>query len=355
MVSTKIGDKPLKSSFSSVGLGGSALDKLAQLRQNIPQNLSEALNSNKCEIERGKEDNASNSLKTLSKRARGKYLTNGFLNKLRNLDSPLRKGYLNSYFCSSVLQRTGQKITATYCGNRWCINCNRIRTAVLINGYSEPLSALEDPHFVTLTIPGKNSGEQIPGNELKEVIEQMTKNFRSIINDRTTRRKGIRFNGIRKFECTYSVRRNDFHPHLHIIINKKENAEFIRNEWLKKYPLGNLMANDVRPCDEGSLKEIFKYFTKLLNNKKFYPQAQDIMFQAMKGMRVIQPFGNIKKVTEEIETLRAEKIEDLSSQENATYKYQEGKTFADWIDLTTGEMLTGYCPSEEVKKMRESV
>lgn len=354
MVSTKIGDNRPKSPISQGQNRGGALDKLAQLSPNLSKIVLNSSDSHKRGKSSGKDESASNGLKTLSKRARGKYLTNGFINRLRGLDSPLRKGYLNSFFCSSVLHRKGQKITSTYCGNRWCITCNRIRTANLISGYCEELSALEDPQFVTLTIPGKTKGIQIPEDELPQAIEKMISDFRGIVNLIFRKRK-MKVSGIRKLECTYSPHRNDFHPHFHIIINKKENAETLRTEWLKKYPLGNIEANDIRQCDEGSLKEIFKYFTKLLNGKKFYPKAQDIMFQAMKGKRIIQPFGAIKKVNEDVQELRAEVMDELSSQEEGIYKWQEGKTFADWIDQDSGEMLTGYEPSEELKTLRDSV
>ena len=72
---------------------------------------------------------------TLVKRAKAKFLTNGLSFPLIDLNSPLKKSYWLTWHCTSVLLQEGQKITSRYCNNRWCIVCNRIRTAKLINGY----------------------------------------------------------------------------------------------------------------------------------------------------------------------------------------------------------------------------
>ena len=52
-----------------------------------------------------------------------------------------------------MLLQEGGKLSAKYCGNRWCLVCNSIRTAKLFAAYGPTLRSWEDAHFVTLTIP----------------------------------------------------------------------------------------------------------------------------------------------------------------------------------------------------------
>jgi len=105
----------------------------------------------------------------LGKRARSKYISNAISLRLSDLQSDLRQSYFNTYHCSDVLVQSGQKITSKYCNNRWCLTCNRIRTAKLIIGYRKPLSELIDPQFVTLTIPN------VTGDQLVDAISEMLK------------------------------------------------------------------------------------------------------------------------------------------------------------------------------------
>jgi hypothetical protein len=130
--------------------------------------------------------------------------------------------------------------------------------------------------------------------------------------------------GILKFECTYNANEkstwyNTYHPHIHILIDGKQNAEELQKDWLifckqNKLPV-NVDAQKIKPCDNSIAKELFKYFTKNSSStgkvvvdefgnvdleKKVYIHALDAMFQAMKGFRVFTAFG-IKKLKKEEE------------------------------------------------------
>lgn len=66
--------------------------------------------------------------------------------------------------------------------------------------------------FLFLTLTVKN----VPGSELKESLTQLTKSF-----DRLFRRAKVKKNLIgfmRATEVTYSEERDDYHPHLHILM-----------------------------------------------------------------------------------------------------------------------------------------
>lgn len=289
----------------------------------------------------------------LWKRAKAKFLTNCFVYKLVEVkNSTLIKKYWNSYHCTSEMKQQNGKIISKYCNCRWCLVCNRIRTAKLINGYSEVLDKLEDKYFVTLTL------RNCEGNKLKETIELMYKNFRHI--QKKHQKKSSSFVGVRKFECTYNAFRDNYHPHYHFLISGGETAaNLLVNEWLAINPnLTDRKGQDIRKADDRSSKELFKYFTKFFSSeeyqdeegkirhrKKIIPcENLDIIFSAMQGKRVFQSLG-IKKVTEEVDE---ENLEDLESQEyevsneNCFWTFEQD--LADWVNEKNIQ-LTGYTPT----------
>lgn len=309
---------------------GRSLDKLAQLRKVVSEGPEKA--PDKATPEAGVD------AKKLLKRAKAKFITNGISNRLRNLDSPLHKSYLNTYFCAQTLRQAGQKLTGRYCGNRWCLVCNRIRTGRLISGYKDPLMVLPDKYFVTLTRPN------VKADELREEIKTLIAHIRVIMNDDLFKKHKVRLRGIRKLECTYNTKRNDFHPHFHFIISGKREAELLMFYWLKRCPTASPNAQDIRKCDDGSVMELFKYFTKVVQDGRIYPEALDVSFQAMRKLRVYQPFG-IKKVSEEVEDIITEEYDHLMEDE-IIWVWRDDQQSGDWYSRHTGEALTDYRPNE---------
>jgi len=281
--------------------------------------------------------------KTLLKRARSKYISNGIALKLADLDTDLKQSYYNTYHCANALEQHDNKITGKYCNNRWCLTCNRIRTAKLINGYKQTLSDLNDKTFVTLTVPN------VSANVLSETLDTMLKTFKDIQEVFRKRRKNP-IVGIRKLEVTFNAERCDFHPHFHLVVSGHDIADEIVLEWLKRNETANILGQDVRPADDNSVMELFKYFTKIVTKKVIYVQALDTIFSAMRNRRVFQPMGIEKNVSEDIESLQAEVIEDLKFRE-AVWTWIE----SDWVNPETGETLTGYEPSENVTKLINSI
>ena len=235
------------------------------------------------------------------KRAQAKAITNTLVYKLLQVpESKLKKSYLATYSCSDYLYQDGLKVTSMYCGHRWCYTCNGIRTMKFIKGYQPSIDQMEDPYFVTLTIVA------IKQSELKHSIGKMYKDFQKI-NDRLRKRrkrgKGtFKMDALRKTECNFNNKTKTFHPHFHILIDGKENAETLIKEWLKQTYNTTRSAQDMRPADRLTVnKELFKYFSKIINSGKFDASAQNSIYEAMKGRRLYQNYGIVKKVSEEIE------------------------------------------------------
>ena len=276
-------------------------------------------------------------IENLEKRARSKYYTTNIVGPLLHLDSALHKQYERAFYCCNKITQVGQKLTSQYCNSRVCNICNRIRTAKAIKGYLPQFSLMENPQFLTLTIPN------VPGESLKKTIEEMQIEFVKIKDK--LRKRGIVIKGVRKFECTHNNRRKDFHPHYHFILNG--HGEEIIEEWLKAYPFARKKSQDVRKANKDSLNELFKYSTKIVDTHKgsirLHVGALDTIMNAINGKRIFQPFGKIRHVKEDIEE------EDLKSQ---TYdiEYQELMEWnwkqCDWINEFC-DTLTGYIPPED--------
>lgn len=316
---------------------GVALDTLAQL--STPPPNSTKTKELKSTLAEAREKNKNN----LVRRARAKFLSDSITMNLIDVKSAFSPKYWTSWHCARKIKHETNKLTTKYCNQRWCMVCNRIRTAKAINAYSSTILKFENPSFVTLTIPNCKK------EDLKDCIEEMQNTFRKINQSKIGRRLKIR--GIRKLECTYNTHRQDFHPHFHLIVDDfiifehgcLMASEFLVKGWLKRYPNANLKAQDIRTADEKSILELFKYFTKIQSKKDQVDwNALDHIFQSMQKKRVFQPFGGIKAISEEIEDQESQETEIMTEVMRYWEWYKN-----DWVDMETGEMLTGYRPSEE--------
>lgn len=295
------------------------------------------------------------------KKARRKWLGFSVASHLffENPDSPLRKSYRNSIYCTDSFTpnpNDNDRPHAHYCKNRWCPTCGAIRTAKLIKGYLPQIEEMDDLWFLTLTRP------TCTAEELPEQIKRMTKAFRQIVHRNKWRKK---LNGIRKSECT--IRPDDlYHFHFHILIDGYENAKYIRESWLKLFPDCDPKGQDLTKATSNTVFEVFKYFTKLTvktyqdpekekKKKKKKKQEREIMdykrmdiiFQAMRGKRTVQPFGNISPVSEEFTE------EELDGDVEILEIFHYIKEQSDWIGEDTGLPLTGYKPSANFRKLTQ--
>lgn len=92
---------------------------------------------------------------TIALRKKNKYRWFGYhlatMLYYQNPDSSLRTSYQNSFHCCEKLFQGNGRITAKYCKNRWCPQCQRIRMGTLINAYAPRLQDEKELYFITLT------------------------------------------------------------------------------------------------------------------------------------------------------------------------------------------------------------
>jgi hypothetical protein len=70
----------------------------------------------------------------------------------------------------------------------------------------------------------------------------------------------------------------------------------------------------------------------------------------MYSLRVYQAFGIKRAISEDISEIQAELYKDLEKRE-AIWTWLEN----DWIDQNTGELLTGYEPNDQIKKIINNI
>lgn len=273
-----------------------------------------------------------------------------------NEDSPLYKSYWNTYYCTESISFDENGLgTSNYCKNRWCYTCNRIRTARLIKGYLTQLESFKESQFITLTRP-TCSAKELP-NRLKEMAESWKKITNSC-RKKYAPLKGtdLEYKGLKKLECT--LRPDDkYHPHYHIIVNTKEQADYILKSWLRLHKDADEKAQDIRPADKRSHKELFKYFTKLSTGKRKPGEALqmdykrlDIVFQAMKGLVVFRAFGQMKMIKEDFEDTDLNATLNLgSAYANELFSWLDAHS--DWLNKQTGELLVSKPIPTKVKAL----
>ena len=288
-------------------------------------------------------------LTTLQKRARSKWFTSKIVTPLIlhsqyiEKDENFRKYFSNAFYCSHILTQRDKKVKTKYCNTRICNQCNRIRTAKLINGYISQLIN-KDLSFVTLTIKNVNK------DDLKASISKMIKDMSNIIRVLRERKK-IDVNGIRKIEVTYNEKTNMYHPHIHLLVDGAENL--IVNEWLKRNTTSLIQAQDIRKANKESLNELFKYTTKIglskstkdRNTIKINVEPLYNIVKALHKKRAIQPFGSIKKVNEDIDEqeLQGEEYNELPEYDFMEWIWLDN----DWLNIYS-ECLTNYKPPDIV-------
>lgn len=245
-------------------------------------------------------------------------------------------------------------IKAKWCKNRWCPACNRNKMGLMINTYGPRLSQEKSLWFLTLTRP----------NVRAEVLRKELGKYQEIWRDISLSRwfkkylkKGCI--GIRKIECTYNPDRDDYHPHLHLLVSDPSFAWSIYQAWLC-YAHGVEIspdAQDMRRAENaGGYLEIFKYFTKLIakdgQKREFFDAIHmNTIFEAMAGRRVYFRIGSkkswgVEEVTEEDEDEEAALCTD--DEEDRIWTWLEQKNYFGYYDVDSGEVLTEMEPSEHL-------
>lgn len=328
------------------GAGVAVLDTPEQLPHNAVQGGS-----------LGPETDATGALSVLQKRARrkayGHALAKGLLSVARG---PLMgKAYARTvHQCGETMHQEDGRLRTYWCGYRWCPCCNAIRTARAIQAYGPAVAAWAgDTHLVTLTVPNCSAGS------LRSTLKVLHSTF-ALCCRSVARRMPVQ--AIRSSEVTYSEKRGDYHPHLHAMVRGRVQADALVTAWLKRFPDASIRAQDVRQADAASLSELFKYSTKLASDKRdadgsrrVVPfHALDVVFEAQRGLRLWQAVG-VSAVDPDALDDEGDLVVAVGTDaptrkgETVAWTWMQGCT--DWVDLSTGDCLSGYEPGRHARAL----
>lgn len=235
--------------------------------------------------------------------------------------STLKPGYISTLYCCRVRTTItakgvliGEK--TSYCKQRWCAVCERIRMGKQIKDYLEVFESFQDARFVTVT------RRVTLDAETSKALDEMTgKNgfWRKLLKSKEAKRRRkthIGFRGIKKIECKFSRVPGHLHCHFHFLIDGLDNAEWLVSQWLKYMgSKADVVAQSILPADKGSLIELCKYFTKTSADDEQITDYKrlDTIYHLFRGRRLIQTFGGIKESKDVVDSETEAEVEALLS------------------------------------------
>lgn len=260
--------------------------------------------------------------------------------------------YWNTYYCQNRIIEADGRSYGRYCKNRFCTLCCSIRKAELVNKYLPIIQTWENAYFVTLTV------KAVKQDQLKRAIRKILKGFTEIKDKhrkRWQRHNGRKLKGVRSLECNFNPKAKTYNPHLHLIVDSRETAELLINEWLKKWKAGgtNRYAQNMKEIysAETGLIEIIKYGSKIFTEpdldkksksgmpSQIYVAALETIFSAMKGVRIFDRFGF--NTGQENNDLTEEPLSNTKLVVDFK-EFEFDATKSDWVSNSGDEVLSGY-------------
>jgi hypothetical protein len=160
--------------------------------------------------------------------------------------------------------------------------------------YINVIEQFKQPCFITLTLPDDSYN-------LKDCIAHMEEVWQAIRKSWENKKRKIK--GIKKIEC--SIKNKRFHFHFHFIIEGIENAEWVKQEWLRRNSNASKNAQQLEEIKKDSIETLLIYFLKptveisrddkvIDTTASEYYQQLDKVFLSMRSRRTYQTFGGIK-------------------------------------------------------------
>lgn len=126
---------------------------------------------------------------------------------------------------------------SNFCKNRFCPMCSwrqakkdALKISILLK-YIQAELGLE---FIFLTLTAPN----VVGAELNDEIKRYNKAFSKLLKRKEVSR--IAKGTVRKLEVTYNKERDDYHPHLHVMI--AVNKSYFKDGYISKKEVAYVMA-----------------------------------------------------------------------------------------------------------------
>lgn len=221
--------------------------------------------------------------------------------------------------------------TANFCKNRFCPMCSwrkSLSDAFKIAIISHWIAEKNKKKFIFLTLTVPN----VAKSELKESIKELNQSFNRLMKYKEI--VGVVKGFVRKLEVTYNEDRDDYHPHLHVMIavNKSyfSNRTYLNHDkwlqlWQKATKNPKITQVDVRAIKNNddtsffdAVLEIAKYTAKdsdMLKSEEVF----DTFYHSLKGVRLLG-YGGLFK--EGMDLFKEGKLDYLKEVDETEYIYK---------------------------------
>lgn len=221
--------------------------------------------------------------------------------------------------------------SANFCKNRFCPMCSwrkSLSDAFKIAIISHWISVKHKKKFIFLTLTVPN----VAKSELKQAIKELNQSFNRLFMYKDVAQVAKGF--VRKLEVTYNENRDDYHPHLHVMIAVNQtyfkSRSYIKqdkwlNLWQKATKNPKITQVDVRAIKNNddtsffdAVLEIAKYTAKdsdMLKSEEVF----DTFYHALKGVRLLG-YGGLFK--EGMDLFKDGKLDYLKEVDETEYIYK---------------------------------
>jgi plasmid rolling circle replication initiator protein Rep len=182
---------------------------------------------------------------------------------------------------------------ANFCKNRFCPICawrSAQKDAMKLSILMEYIETEHEKDFIFVTFTAPN----VKAEELRNEITRYNKAFKKLIERDVVVQMNKGY--IRKLEITYNEKRNDYHPHFHVIfaVNKSYftgrtyiSQQTWLNLWREVMKDDTITQVDVRRVKRGKdVNEMAKYAAKD-KDYTFSQEVFDVFYIALKGRQVL--------------------------------------------------------------------
>lgn len=244
------------------------------------------------------------------------------------------------------------------CKNRFCPICawrKSKKDALALSVMMAYMKQEENKEFILLTLTAPN----VSADELDDEIKHYNHAFKKLMERKEV--KKIVQGYARKLEITYSEKRNDYHPHFHVLIavNKSyftDAKQYINQiRWLelwreatKNNAITQVDVRKVRKSKNDRVYEIAKYSAKdsdyLINQEVF-----EVFYKALKGKRVIVYSGLFKEAMKKFKNGELDKYKEIDM---TKYIYA---ILYEWGDKNYSELERRLLTEDELKEVNHQM
>ena len=179
------------------------------------------------------------------------------------------------------------KVLGNACGDRWCPFCSRSKAAKIAESLRTYLGGCSAPKLATFTL---KSGDEALGDQLTSLYAALRK-LRRYPPVAQAWSGGVYF-----AQVTYNQTTDQWHPHLHVIID----SPYIRQDTyskLWKKATGTSPIMDIRSIrsHKGAAKYVSRYVARPCNLKDLPPNRRQDLIYELAGRHLTGTFGTARK------------------------------------------------------------